>query len=369
MKLWKKYIAIVCLTAAAAGCGDEDPTVEIDSVSAWGNEFYLREKVKVWMAVKTNDLPAARYTWTCQGGAFTQPQSLDENTWQAPREPGVYTITCTVDVDGVKKTRSRQMNVLPIYYFDHFEKLPLSFGVYASSSTVTQVIDQATKNGYIETRPTGSNTTRGVIQRAFADQELKAPFSTKAAIAWTSNFPTGVINTGSAPNVVTTQNTMYYEWALARDPDKLDNEYIDNVTFEWYPRGRTGGLPTDTGLPGGTQYNGVLRLRVRNITTGTVTFVSTYVNNTALAFNQNQLKTLSLSIDASYRMFVHVAGTEVINTGMLQTWRAASNGGAGSKDDMYVDSWRFAFASATGSNVSVIRYDDAIAYHDGTVVK
>jgi hypothetical protein len=361
MKNIKKYILI--LVVLFTGCEDEDPFVEIDSLSAWGNEFYLREKVKVWMAVKTDNLPAARYTWSSDAGKFTQPQTLDENTWQAPREPGTYTVTCTVDVDGVKQTRSRQMNVLPIYYFDKFEKLPLSF--YGSSSSVNQIDDPLTKTSHIETRVNANGITRGFIFRPFDDRELQAPFSTQAKVGWISNFPAGPITMGNNPPV-TAQNTLYYAWTFNRDPDKEDNEYIEAIQFEWYPRGRSGGLPT---TPGGQPYNGVLRILARNILSNTINFMEVYVNDPTLTFVQNQLKNVSMSVDADYRTYVHVDGVEIMNTDFIQTWRTTSNGGTGSKDEIYINQWMFNFVSNTGSNTALIYFDDAMAYHDGTILK
>lgn len=363
MKNIIRYIPILAILLA--GCKDEDPFVEIDSVSAWGNEFYLQEKVKVWMTVKTDNLPAARYTWSCNEGKFTQPQTLDENTWQAPREPGTYTITCTVDVEGVTKTRSRQMNVLPIYYFDKFEKLPLSFSGPSNTVSVSQIEDVLTKTKHIETRVSATGVTRGSIFRSFGDRALQAPFSTKAKVGWVSNFPAGPITMGSNPPV-TAQNTLYYAWTFNRDPDKEDMEYIEAIQFEWYPRGRSGGLPT---TPGGQPYNGVARILARNIPTNTVNLMEVYVDNPALTFVQNQPKNVAMSIDADYRMYVHVDGTEIVNTDLIQTWRAASNGGAGSKDEIFINQWILNFVSNTGSNTALIYLDDVIAYHDGTILK
>jgi hypothetical protein len=350
MKNIKRYMLILLVVSIFTACGDPDPSVEIDSLSAWGDEFYHGEKVKVWMVVKTDNLPAARYTWTCNEGKFTQPQTLDENTWQAPYEAGTYQITCTVDVDGVKRTRSRDMVVSPIFFFDKFERLPMSFSTSGGNSSLNQVLDATTKTSHAETRVSSTSAVRGFITRNFDNPELRVPFSTMAQLGWISNFPAKDIKIGS--NVA--ENTIYYEWTMNRDPDKLDNLYVDNLRFEWYPVGKSNGLPKD---PLNNPYNGVLVFRVRDVATNTTTNNSVYVNNSALSFAKNELKNVSMTIDADYMVHVFVGGVEIINTDAIKTWRTTN----ASQDDIYINQWRLNFVSNTGGQAPLLYFDEVFA--------
>jgi hypothetical protein len=352
MQNMTKYIAIL-LIALLFACSDEDPTVEIDSLSALGDEFFYRQKVKVWMAVKTNDLPAARYTWTCDGGTLTQPQSLDENTWQAPRAPGVYNVTCTVDVNGVKQSRSHEMFV-SVFYFDKFERTPHTFT--GNNSSVVLVKDALSGTSHLEARVSSTTATRGYVQRAFDDLELHAPFSSQAQVGWISNFPAKEIKIGA----ITAENTLYYEWTLNRDPDAQDNLFIENIRFEWYPVGKSNGLPKFNTVP----WNGTLIYTVRNVTTNTSVPFNVYINHPALTFAQNQNKKVSLSVDASYLVHVFVDGVEVLNSNAIQQWRTTNN----SKDDIYINQWRINYVSNTGQT-PLIYVDNATAVEDGTILQ
>jgi hypothetical protein len=353
MRHFNKYITVLLASLFVIGCAEEDPMVEIDSISAMGDEFFFQQKVKVWAAVKSDNLPAARYTWSCDGGRLTQPQSLDENTWQAPSEPGVYRITCTVEVDGVKKTRSRDMFV-STFYFDKLERTPHTLGPNNSSATL--VLDQATNTSHLEARVSTTSATRGYMQRSFADPLLHAPFSTQARVGWISDFPAKDIKIGTA----VAENTLYYEWTLSRDPDAKDNLFIDNLRFEWYPVSKSSGLPVANGQP----WNGTLRYQQRNLATNATTVFNVYVNHPALNFAKNQYKKVSLSIDADYIVHVFVEGVEVLNTDSIKVWRQTN----ASQDDIHINQWRINYVSNTGKT-PLIYIDDLVGSNDGTVLK
>lgn len=355
MKHIRKYMPVLFAVMLFSAC-EEESTVEIDSVSAMGDEFFYGQKVKVWMVVRTDDLPAARYTWSCNGGRITQPQGLDENTWEAPREPGIYTVTCKVDVNGTKKSRSREMYVSS-FYFDQLERTPHTFTTNSSSATLVE--DKVTGNSYLQTRVSTSTATRGYAQRAYGDPDLRVPVSAQLQVGWIANFPTDFITIGSN----TAENTLYYEWTLNRDPDKEDNLFIDNIRFEWYPVGRTSGLPVD-GV--GNPWNGTVRFQQRNITTNGTTAFNVYVNHPALDFAQKEYKKVSMSIDADYIVHIFVDGEEVLNTPAIRDWRITN----GSKDDIYVNQWRINYPSNSSSKPAPQIYiDNAATFNDGTILK
>ncbi|WP_114781893.1 hypothetical protein [Botryobacter ruber] len=349
MKNIKLFTLFLLASLLFSGCQKED-FVEIDSLSAMGDEFFFGQKVKVWMAVKTSDLPAARYTWSCEGGRLTQPQTLDENTWQAPRAAGTYKISCTVDVNGVKQTRTREMYVSS-YFFEKFERTSQNSFTFNSSAN-------SLKEGRLEVRVSSATATKGYIQRAFGDADLKVPFSTQMESAIMSNFPANPITIGSSK----AENTLWHEWLLNRDPDKEDNLFIDNIRFEWYPVGRaTAGLPVD---PNGQPYNGHFRIQQRNVTTNGTSLVNVYVNHPALNFALNQYKKVSMTLDANYTAHVYVDGTEVLKTDAIKDWRATNN----SKDDIYLNQWRFNYVSNSGQ-APIYRVDNAYTTTDGTILK
>ena len=80
MKSLYRLILLLCFAPFLASCGDDD-FIEIDSLSADGDEFYCNQKVKVWMCVRSSDLWHTDYQWSCDGGTLTQPQGLNEMTW------------------------------------------------------------------------------------------------------------------------------------------------------------------------------------------------------------------------------------------------------------------------------------------------
>jgi hypothetical protein len=367
MKKIIKYLLLLFAVLLWSSCEkEEEAFVEIDSVSALGDEFFYNQKVKVWTVVKTNNLADARYTWSCNGGTITQPQGLDENTWQAPKEPGVYTVTCKVDINGVTQTRSREMYV-SVYYFDKLERTFLNT-LGSANSSMSIILDSATQISHVEATVNVSSATRGFVQRAFGDPDLHVPFSTMAQLGWITKpapakntFPLKDIKIGSA----VAENTFYYEWTLNRDPDRVDNLYITNVIFEWYPVGKSSGLPKD-GL--GNPYNGVLKFIVRDFTTSALTGYAVPVNTASLLFAANQLKNVSMSIDADYVFHVSIAGAEIFSTDAIKQWRIANN----SQDGIYINEWRINYVSNVSNSTNappIIFIDNAIGVNDGTVLK
>ena len=73
MKYIYRFFLILLCAFSFANCGDDD-FIEIDSLSADGDEFYCNQKVKVWMCVRSSDLWHTNYEWDCDAGTLTQPQ-------------------------------------------------------------------------------------------------------------------------------------------------------------------------------------------------------------------------------------------------------------------------------------------------------
>jgi hypothetical protein len=230
------------------------------------------------------------------------------------------------------------------------------------------VLDSTTQISHMEASVNVSSATRGFIQRAFGDADLHVPFSTMAQLGWITKpapakntFPLKDIKIGTA----VAENTFYYEWTLNRDPDKLDNIYIDNIKFEWYPVGKSNGLPLD---PLGNPYNGVLRFLVRDLSTNALTLYNVPVNNTALSFAANEFKNISIAIDADYIFYVSVGGVEIFSTDAMKQWRITNN----SQDDVYINEWRINYVSNVNNSTNappIIFIDNTIGVNDGTILK
>lgn len=148
MKYIYRFFLILLCAFSFANCGDDD-FIEIDSLSADGDEFYCNQKVKVWMCVRSSDLWHTNYEWDCDAGTLTQPQGLNEMTWKAPSIPGTYTITCRASIGGETQVRSHKMYVSS-YYFDKFEKTPHSLSL--QSNTTGTLKKEADGNQYLQTK-------------------------------------------------------------------------------------------------------------------------------------------------------------------------------------------------------------------------
>ena len=352
----KNILGIFLLTLLFAGC-EKDGWVEIDSLSTDGDEFFCNQKVKLWMAVRSNDLPGVDYQWGCDGGRLTQPQGLDEMTWQAPNEPGVYRVYCTVKIGNSSETRYHDM-LVSSFFFEKFEKSSYSFKGQSSTTLTkrTETVSGRT-NGYLEAVVKSTSSANRYIYYNFANPELKIPFGCMAKVGWISDFPADAIKVGSS----TYENKLSYQLTLNRDPDKEDEMYIDDIRFEWFPVGVTKGLPLDpvTGEP----YNGCLRFQQNLL--GSKTWFQVSVNVPELNFTKDVRKKVALNIGADYKVQVYVGGVKVLESDAIKNWRSEN----GAKDDIYVNEWRLIFPNGNGGNKPPkIYFDEAYAKIDGSLM-
>lgn len=352
-----KYILGILLSAALLASCKKDEYAEIDSLSSDGNEFFSNQKVKLWMAVKSDNLPDVNYQWGCEGGTLTQPQGLDEMTWQAPKENGTYRVYCTVKIGNKSETRYHDMFVSS-FFFEKFEKTSYSFKGQ-SSTTLTKRTEtiNGVSNGYLESVVKSTTSTNRYIYYNFADTGLVTPFGCMSKTGWISDFPADTIKVGSSKY----PNKLYYEITMNRDPHKEDLSYIDNVRFEWFPVVPTKGLPKDpvTGL----KYNGCLLFEQNK--SGAKTWFQVSVNVPELNFAKGEYKNVALNIGADYLVTVYVGGTKILETDAIKNWRITNN----SKDNMYVGEWRLVFPNGNGGNKPPkIYFDNAYAKIDGSLL-
>ncbi len=347
----------IILALFLTNCEDEE-WAEIDSLSAYGDEFYTNQQVKLWMCVNSSNLMDITYEWGCDGGSLVQPQGLDEMTWKAPVEPGNYNVYCKVTTGGKTETRYHEMNVTS-FFFEKFESSTYpSFSGQSSTklSYKTETSGDVT-NGYLEAYVNSTSSSNRYLYYKFAVEELNAPFGCMAKVGWLSDFPLDTITVKSSVYA----NKMAYSLILNRTTGYTDEKYIDNIRFEWFPVEGTEGYPIDTvsGLP----FNGTLTFEENNL--GSKTWYSVNVYSSDLIFDEDITKNVDVNIDDNYMINVYVDGNLVLNSGSLKQWRDDNS----IQDKINITEWRFIMPNGEGGKDAPIFYfDDAYAAIDGTLL-
>lgn len=358
MKYIKSLLLILLCAMFAMSCSD-DHYAQIDSLSTNGDEFYCNQKVKLWMVVRSDDLMEVNYEWGCDGGRITQPQGLDENTWQAPNIPGTYSVWCKVTAGGKSETRYHTM-LVSTYFFEKFEKLPFGFTAQSESTIAskTETKDGAA-NGYAEFKGNSTRYAYRYLEKKFNDTELKLPFSTMAKIGFTSNIPTDTLKVGNERG----PHSLYYAWGFNRDPKKTDTAYPTELRFEWYPN-KNGKVPS--AVINGSRQTFNVRLWLSYLDKGVSRNTTTYLTVDKLStFDNKVYKKVSLSIDKDYLIRINLDGEEIQTSTFLQGFRRDFN----CVDDIYVNWWRIGFPNGASKNLPVLYLDDAYAMNDGTALK
>ncbi|MBD8347568.1 hypothetical protein [Dysgonomonas sp. HGC4] len=348
------YFILLC-GLLATSCSD-DHYVEIDSLNTDGDEFYCNQKVKIWMAVRSDDLSEVDYQWSCEGGRLTQPQGLDEMTWQAPNTPGTYTVSCTVSSGGKSQTRIHKMYVSS-YFFEKFEKTPYGITPQSGSEIIAKTESiGGTTNTYAQFNGKSSTEVQRYLEKVFNDAQLKIPFSTISKIGFISAIPADSMTVGTKKG----PPSLYYAWGLKRDPKQTDVVYPTQLKVEWYPNVQ-GKMPV-TSL--GEKFN--LAISISYLEKGVLKVVSfmTYVGKVS-SFDNGIYKKISMSVDKDYYIYVNLDGEEVLKSSWLREFRTKNN----SQDNIYIDWWRIGFPNGTGKNLPVLYLDDAYGANDGAILK
>ena len=354
MKSLYRLILLICFAPFLASCGDDD-FIEIDSLSADGDEFYCNQKVKVWMCVRSSDLWHTDYQWSCDGGTLTQPQGLNEMTWKAPEVPGVYTITCKATVGGKSETRKHKMYVSS-YYFDKFEKAPHSFTLQSGNKNALK--KESNGNQYLQVSVNSASEMKRYVRRAFGDNTLKTPFSTRLKIGFESNVPnTQTVKVGNKEEI----GVLEYRWNMRADAEN-NGSYINQVRLLWYPAEVIDGYPT---LPEGTltaegtqDYNVDLIVQHTDPSGKKTTSHEYHKLNTFNTFTAKDYKTVSMGIDENYVFHACVAGAEVLTSNLVSDVRMNRQCPGG----MYINNWEIYYLNGNaGRNIPVMYMDDAYA--------
>lgn len=361
MKYIKSLLFALFCIALVISCSD-DHYVEIDSLSVAGDEFYCNQKVKLWMVVRSDDLMEVDYEWGCDGGRITQPQGLDENTWQAPNVTGTYTVWCKTTAGGKSETRYHTMNV-STYFFEKFEKLPFGFAVQDKDAVInfkTETVN-GDVNGYAEFKGNSTQYAYRYLRKNFDDPELKLPFSTLATIGFTNAIPQDTLTVGKAKG----PHSLYYAWGFKRDSKKTDPVYPTELRFEWYPN-KDGKIPSITSGVTGEKISFNSTIQINYLDNGVAKNIRLYLTIDKLSSFSNQVyKKVSLSIDQNYLIHINLDGEELYTSNYLQEFRRDFN----CIDEIYVDWWRIGFPIGASKELPVLYLDDAYAANDGTILK
>jgi len=352
MKYIYSLLIILC-SFALISCGDDD-YIEIDSLSADGDEFFCNQKVKLWLCLNSSDLWHTDYEWSCEGGTLTQPQGLNEMTWKAPSVPGTYTITCKAKVGGASEVRTRKMYVSS-YYFEKFEKPSHSFTL--QSSNTNSMRKESNGNQYLQVRVNSSSEVTRYVRRDFGDNNLVTPFSTRLKLGFEANMPT---TQRIAVGTKNTEAMLEYRWNLRSDATN-NGAYINQIRLRWYPGTVSDGYPQNDEVvveEGTPDYN--IQLIVQHTDAeGRKTTYNEYRNlNTMNVFQNGEYKNVSMSIDEDEKLWVYVDGVEALTSSIVKSARTTHD----CEGRMFINNWEIYYLNGNnGQNIPSMYFDDAYA--------
>lgn len=357
--LYNLFVALLC-SFAIVGCGDDD-FLEIDSLSANGDEFFCNQKVKVWLCVRSSDLWHTDYEWTCDAGTLTQPQGLNEMTWKAPNVPGTYTITCKATVGGVSQVRSHKMYVSR-YYFETFEQAAHSMELQKDNTNSMK--KEANGNQYLQIRVNSNSEVKRYIRRVFGDDGLFAkPFSTRIKMGTDSNVPnTQRVKVGSKE-----ENAVWeYRWNLRAD-ESNEGAYLNQIRMMWYPGTLKSGEVYPDVPDAGTTIEGTTKYNVQLVAQYTgADGIKTTVNeyhflNTMNTFKNKKYKTVSMALDENEILHAYVDGVETLNSPIVQALRQEKK----CEGNIYINNWEIYYINGNGGkNIPQMYFDDAYASNE-----
>lgn len=321
------YIFIVLTSIYVIGCSDE-AFVEIDSLNHPGSNFFQGQNVPIWVSVNVSNLKNTTYKWECTGGEFqynpATVKTLSYTVWQAPKVNGEYTITCTVNCDGVKQSRSTKITVSKFFL--------VSFEI-TNDNEYFKAVDYPLTNGFLTNVMNGeaelicskSNTLGQFSMANPIDSAIqKAGFNFNVDIAWRTKFKSTI-----------TPIVWRYTFYKPKNIDGTDvKEYIRELQVQFFPlaSATTNGLPTTFGttLPMGSNY--IIGYEVFNPIFSTSTWhTMTFGRNDAFLMTDGALTTalnkgyrnFGLKIDANNIVDFGMDNLYQINSTKLQEWFTA----------------------------------------------
>lgn len=233
-----KYIYRTILAVAvvffAVSC-KKDPTVKVETVSSYGQEFFFGEKVPVWTGVQ-GDLENISYKWICTGGSFSgaRTQDLFENLWVAPAEPGTYTITVKAKDGDVSDSKSVDMKVTR-FFIDEFAATPISTNTttWAGSSVSNALAPLSfikTTYGTSAEIQSSSSSSNPTIRTTLTSVPLLPPFSIRTSMGYAKYRAVS-----SSNDVATSNLSTYFSIYFVQPTTNVSKPYIREVRLEMLP--------------------------------------------------------------------------------------------------------------------------------------
>lgn len=305
-----KNIFFVIATLLFAGCSNEG-IVEIDSLSYPGTTFFQGQYVPIWVNAKVSNLKNATYQWECTGGEFLfnpgTVETLSHTIWKAPKANGDYTITCTVNCDGVKQSRVTNIKVAN-FFLVPFEVTNDNQYFKAIAYPLTGGILTGIKNGEAELIGSTAGTLGQFSMSTPIDSSLhKAPFTYNVDVAWRTKFKS-------------TNTPIIWRYSFYK-PTNIDGtavkEYIREVQVQIFPKSSTVtvGLPNtfNTTLAKGNNF--IIGYEVYNPVYSTSTWYTlTFGRNETFLMTDGALTT---AINKGYRNFgLKIDAANVVDFGM-----------------------------------------------------
>jgi len=295
-------ILFCSILLAITSCKD-DAQIDIVTLSKYGQQFYLGEKVVMWAGVETNDLKNVQYHWECDGGSFLVPDNVFENTWVAPNVAGIYTVKVTATVGDKTSIRETKMNVTSYYLFENFDngKNNAGFIYYNAAKASYSMNDSITypnKQNLGKLMLTSSNPTNtGSIYYIypFTKSLLRIPFSMFYNMGF-ETFP------NTAYNV---QQRIVFNTPL----ENKEKPYLKEINWTMYPAAT------------GTTKNISIKMLVYTPTTNTSTWTDILSSRVSPlgSMSLNSYDDFSMSIGADSIFHAFRNGVEVVSSDLIRT--------------------------------------------------
>ena len=158
-----------------------------------------------------------------------------------------------------------------------------------------------------------------------------------------------------------------YRWNLSSDASN-NGAYINQIRLLWYPGKLKSGevypaVPNDDVTVEGTSDYNVQLIVQYTSTEGKKTTYNEYHNlNTMNTFAAKLYQTVSMSVDESEALIVHVAGKEVLKSTILSNARSIN----ACEGRMSINNWELYLPNGNGGKeIPVLYIDDAYASNTG----
>ena len=357
----KIYGAVLMFSLSLFALSCKKDTVEIETLSKAGEEFYFGEKVPVWAGTR-GDLRNLSYSWSATGGTFDgwRTQDLYENLWIAPTTVGEYTVTATAKDGKASASRSTTMKVTR-YFFDEFQSSFTFDGNGWAQSNTTQVEVRDSDANKARVELTANGTSGPNIRRTLNLAELKIPFSINTKFGWKTFFRANQAITISVYFVQPSDNpTIPYmreiRWEIwpTVNPATTDNYQIRYETFT--PNNASSSRFSAVGavLPDPQPLISPVKGR-----------------KAELAIANGAEKNISISIDAANVVHAYIDGVLWFSSNGFKDWLDFAKGKYPGFPDPIVKEFRIAFPAKANSNEtgSTVFVNSVYINNDGTILK